>query len=158
MCEFGALCVQPTNLTFLDIYAITLLGKPVGVVEVKKPQQGVLDHPNVLGQLLDYLLQLRYFHGLLWSFGILTTYEEWRICWLPNQQSDEATQQTIIEAPRVKTIAVELPRLPCDVDVDEEESPNLLRQSPYTRNRQIRASPIIKCEEKKLLPILASVF
>ena len=41
------------------------------------------------------LLLRRSFHGLQHVFGILTTYNEWRICWLPD--CDDAAQATAVQ-------------------------------------------------------------
>ena len=57
---------------------------PVGVVEVKTPtDRDVFQAGHVVGQLFDYMLRLRSFHGLKHVFGILTTYERWRFFWMP---------------------------------------------------------------------------
>ena len=57
------------------------------LVEVKRPgkveEKSILENKIVLGQLYDYMLQLHSYHGLQNVFGIVATYNEWRICWLP---------------------------------------------------------------------------
>src|SRR5690348_9514734 len=87
--------VIPPNLTHgrPDIWLIaTRTGNPLGVVEVKKPGESILSEKLVLGQIYDYMLRLKSFHGLKDVFGVLTTYEEWRICWFPHSQTTaEAT-------------------------------------------------------------------
>jgi hypothetical protein len=70
-----------------DISVIKAFGIPVGVVEVKKPGEDILSNGAVLGELYDYMKQIVNFYGLKEVFGILTTYEEWRICWLDNAES-----------------------------------------------------------------------
>lgn len=89
-----------------DIWLICSDGVPIGVVEVKKPDKSdILRNEYVQGQLFDYMLRLKSFFGLEHVFGILSTYEEWRICWMP--QSQKAAVATKIvgkeEADEVET-------------------------------------------------------
>jgi hypothetical protein len=66
-----------------DFWVISANGFPVGAVEVKKPdrhQNGVTEE-MVLGQLFDYLMRIRTFHGVKNLFGIVTDFETWTICW-----------------------------------------------------------------------------
>lgn len=72
-----------------DLWVLRVAGMPVGVVEVKKPGKGVLDHGNVLGEVYDYLLHLPNFYGAKEMIGIVTTYREWRVCWLDNPETQE---------------------------------------------------------------------
>lgn len=62
---------------------------PIGVVEVKKSGVDIMSNRKVHGQLADYLLQLKTFHGMDSPFGIVTNYREWRICWLDDEESNE---------------------------------------------------------------------
>ena len=73
-----------------DMWVMSVRGRPVGVVEVKKPGRGILDKPEVAGQMYDYLKRLRSFYGLKHVFGIATTYVEWRLFWLPDAATDAA--------------------------------------------------------------------
>ena len=85
LAQAGTFAVRP------DLWVLTMLGVPVGVVEVKKPDVGqtsVLDEPTVLGELYDYMLQLPNFYGVKPVFGIVTTMEKWRICWLPSEKAN----------------------------------------------------------------------
>ena len=88
--EVGTFAVRP------DLWVLTLYGTPIGVVEVKKPDfrekpagKSVLDEPTVLGELYDFMLQLPNFYGVDPVFGILATFESWRVCWLPSNSGDE---------------------------------------------------------------------
>jgi hypothetical protein len=78
-----------------DVWVMTVRGRPVGVVEVKKPGCGILDDPIVAGQMYDCLKRLRTFDGLKHVFGIATTYEAWRLFWL----RDEATEAAAVATP-----------------------------------------------------------
>ncbi len=82
-------------------------GLPIGVVEVKKPEEKILKSNLVHGQIFDYLLRLKSFHGLEHVFGIVTTYKEWRFCWLEN--SDEFA------------ISDQIPIKPADSGIPKEE-------------------------------------
>jgi hypothetical protein len=80
-----------------DIWVIVLNGRPVGILEVKKPRRGILEDRNVLGQVLDYLRVLRHQFGVRNPYAICTTYEQWRVCRLP--ESDNAIGgQRLVEA------------------------------------------------------------
>jgi hypothetical protein len=74
----------------VDIWLIARGGKPVGVVEVKKPGSDILYNKHVLGQLYNYMLRLQSFFGVKHVFGIVTTYQEWRICWLRDANQSAA--------------------------------------------------------------------
>jgi hypothetical protein len=58
------------------------MGMPIGVIEIKKPDAKIMRNRLIYGQIFDYMMMLRAFHGLTFVFGIVTTYEQWRICWL----------------------------------------------------------------------------
>ena len=69
-----------------DISVIFAKNYLVGVVEVKKPTQGVLEsQPTVLGELLDQMLLVEGFYGMGPVIGILTTGEEWLFSWFPSE-------------------------------------------------------------------------
>jgi len=84
--------LQGLNLTFVpelsafgdkaDIWVLALHGRPIGAIEIKKPGVGVMDSSWVAGQILDYMTRIRSFHGQDNVFGIVSTYTEWRVCWL----------------------------------------------------------------------------
>lgn len=70
-----------------DIWIVCTGGVPIGVVDVKKPgEDETLQNPYVQGQIFDYMLQLQSFFGLEHVFGILTSYEQWRVCWMPRSE------------------------------------------------------------------------
>ena len=59
---------------------------PIASVEVKRGDKD-LNNVHYLGQIFDYLLQLRQMHGRRDVFGIITNYFRWRIVWLPDCDS-----------------------------------------------------------------------
>lgn len=91
-----------------DISVIKAFGIPVGVVEVKKPGKEILSNAAVLGELYDYMKQIVNFYGLKEVFGILTTYEEWRICWLDNAESKKLAGKEPKESGEPRTPSKEL--------------------------------------------------
>lgn len=75
-----------------DLWIITVRSRPVGVVEVKKPDKRgqkflALEHPNVLGELYDFMKHLPNFYGTYPAFGILTNMNSWRFAWLPDEET-----------------------------------------------------------------------
>ena len=79
--EIGTFNVRP------DIWVVSIDGVPIGVIEVKKPdvpgKPSGMSHPNILGELYDFLKHLPNFYGVSPCFGILTNLESWRTAWLP---------------------------------------------------------------------------
>ena len=70
-----------------DAWVMTLLGLPVGVVEVKNPGDGALSDERVAGELYDYMMRLPNFYGTREAFGILTSYRKWRVCWMDDEET-----------------------------------------------------------------------
>jgi hypothetical protein len=94
-----------------DIWIVTVNnGVPVGVIEVKRPDKKIMNKPMVHGQIYDYMLRLRSFHGLKNVFGIVTTYTQWRLYWLPD--CDDIAAATSVN----ETLSVGAPQ-----QLDEEE-------------------------------------
>jgi hypothetical protein len=69
-----------------DILVFSIGGVLVGVCEVKKPSHEKNDladiNQNLQNQISNYLQQMKYVHGIKTPIGIITTYNEWRICFL----------------------------------------------------------------------------
>jgi hypothetical protein len=80
-----------------DLTVVKMFGVPVGVVEVKRPTKGILDNGAVLGELYDYMKQVVNFYGLKQVFGILTTYQEWRVCWMSDEHSAKLVSDMPVE-------------------------------------------------------------
>ena len=84
---------------------------PICAIEVKSPFDGknpkspmkVMRNGHVYGQLFDYLQEIRAFHGIHHVLGIVTTYEEWRVCWFPesNDFAKATTESDTIESASV---------------------------------------------------------
>lgn len=78
-----------------DLWLLTLNNIPILAIEVKKPQTGILDHPKVVSQLAQYMKIYRSFRGLCQVFGVLTTFREWKLIWLPD--CDDYAASTSLE-------------------------------------------------------------
>lgn len=44
----------------------------------------IVENNEVIGQIYDYLMMLKNFYGQKYVIGIITTLQEWKICWLPD--------------------------------------------------------------------------
>jgi hypothetical protein len=93
----GDICIiEETTISSMisNLLVVLVYGVPIGVVEVKKPKldengvlvRGAAFNLDTYGQIFDYMLQLRAFHGVRQVFGIITTLIEWQIVWLPDTQ------------------------------------------------------------------------
>lgn len=76
-----------------DLWIITVRSVPVGVVKVKIPDKRgqnflALEHPNVLGELYDFMKHLPNFYGTYPAFGILTNMNSWRFAWFPDEETN----------------------------------------------------------------------
>jgi len=58
---------------------------PIRAVEVKISKAEVMDNEIFQGQLYDYMRILRDIFGVQDVFGIMSTFDEWRFCWLPRR-------------------------------------------------------------------------
>ena len=67
-----------------------------------------MDSKRFQGQIFDYLLILKSIYGVNDPVGIMTTYDEWRICWLDSSSSD--SQRTFCASKIMQYNDPELPR------------------------------------------------
>ena len=72
-----------------DFMLILVNGHPIGTVKGKQPGDVAIVHPNILGKVYDQLVHLSSLFCVSTPFAILTSYEEWRICWLDDRTSNE---------------------------------------------------------------------
>jgi len=90
--EVGIFNVRP------HVWGLMAQGYPIGVVEVKKPdkkgQHPALNHPNLLGELNNFMLRLKTFYGITPVFGLLTNMISWRVAWFPEENADEVSSET----------------------------------------------------------------
>lgn len=84
---------RPKHLLVIASSVSVLIWFFVGVVQATTPYKGILDDKHLLGCEFDSMMRLKSYFGLKHVFGIITTYEEWRIVWLPDA-SDVARADT----------------------------------------------------------------
>ena len=72
-----------------DFMVILVNGHPIGTVKGKQPGEEAMHHGNILGEVYDQLQHLRSVFRFHVPFAILTSYNEWRICWLDDDESNE---------------------------------------------------------------------
>jgi hypothetical protein len=95
--ELGVVRLRP------DIWVVVKVNKaPIGVIEVKKPGKEIMNNKRVHGQIYDSMLRLRHFFGQQNVFGIVSTYKQWRIYWLPD--SDDSARATKTDIAQDATI------------------------------------------------------
>lgn len=92
----------------------------LGVIVVKKPSgsRSVLDDKRNLGQIYDYMRMMESFYAISTPIGVLTTYNEWRVCWIDS--SDEfARSRSLLDA--------SIPSSPLDesMPIMERDDPNI---------------------------------
>jgi hypothetical protein len=79
-----------------DFKLLYVGGHPIGTIEGKQPGKIAMTDGNILGEVYDQLMHLHSMFGVDNPFAILTSYEEWRICWLDLKRSNEiATLDTL---------------------------------------------------------------
>jgi hypothetical protein len=114
----------------------TKSGVPISVIEAKLPSPGKLSNDKLLGQVFDYLSNLRNNFGQCEVFGILTTLEHWRVCWLPDSDSFAAS-----------------------IEKNPKQAPDLTSAFPVktTLNRVLSASRIYDMNDPHLLKVIGTV-
>ncbi|XP_004348668.2 hypothetical protein CAOG_02853 [Capsaspora owczarzaki ATCC 30864] len=156
-----------------DLWYISTLGTGRGAFEVKCPSRASaanhsveedyrlakedMNDANIIGQLFDYLQELRMTFNLNHVFGVLTNYKFWRIFWLDDPQSIAMAGS---DGP--------LP-LPGRPDLDGFAAgapvPDFSSTNAFTANlpdgqelpRQLYASSIFRHDDPQLFPHLLSV-
>eukprot|EP01034_Spumella_vulgaris_P026255 gene26255-32802_t len=58
------------------------VGVPVGLVVIKEPSVGITSNLAVLESVYEDMVLFRCLYGVRELFAIVTTYDEWNICWL----------------------------------------------------------------------------
>ncbi len=105
----------------------------MGVVEVKRPGKGIMDSEQVHGQIYDHMMRLRSFHGLRHVFGIVSTYNQWRVYWLNDcNEIAQSPSYHIADDLSRSTRKEELPDPPSDED-DQSDSDESIEEAPGPR-------------------------
>jgi len=116
-------------------------GCPVGVIEVKRPGAAIMESEYVHGQIFDYMKRLQSFFGLKVVFGIVSTYKQWRVCWLSGC-SEEIAKAESLENIGETTLREESPRdkgerILCGTQVykyDDRDLPILITSTLHKMN------------------------
>lgn len=89
LCDFKLEVSRETMLSVTrrgrpDLLVIRSKGAVVGVCEIRRPstEGGDLSDPILRNRISNCMLATKYSHGLTKPFAILSTYNEWKICWL----------------------------------------------------------------------------
>ena len=82
-----------------DFMVIRISGHPIGTIKGKQPGSDAMHHGNILGEVYDQLLHLRSVFRVDVPFAILTSYDEWRVCWLDNEKSNDRASRDAIPHP-----------------------------------------------------------
>ena len=110
-----------------DFMLILADGHPIGTVEGKQPGKIAMHNPNILGEVYDQLMHLSSIFRVDNPFAILTSYEEWRICWLNLPATNELASTTTIpeitpyQTPTKQNAAEEIDSLESENDCPEDE-------------------------------------
>jgi len=115
--------------------------RPILAIEIKSPRNTnsstrtdshINSNANVTGQLYDYMIKQKSFYNQKFIFGILTSLDEWKICWLSN--TNEAAISDFL--------------LDNNIEMEEENDNN---------ERKMYSTRIYKHNEKNLAKIILSV-
>lgn len=100
-----------------DFMVILVKGHPVGTIEGKQPGDVAMTHPNILGEVYDQLQHLHSIFRVDIPFAILTSYDQWRICWLDNPESN--SRAALAQTPVPSTYATPVKRKQESVNAPE---------------------------------------
>ena len=161
-----------------DFMLILVNGHPIGTIEGKQPGLRAMTHPNILGEVYDQLVHLRSIFRVDHPFAILTSYEEWRICWLNDNERYELTELPVHGPPHtpVKTKTTgeskscekdkdspALPQTPSrqqgvgKLQKDNENDSDVSQNFDDDDNREFCATEVINWQDGTLPKILVSV-
>ena len=120
-------------------------GRPILVIEIKSPGttfatgsegKSKIEHRNVTGQLFDYMIKLKSFYNQKYVFGILTTLDEWKICWLAD--SDKCAESDVL----------------LELGIEEDDTYEL---ENIDYKRTVHSSKTYKYDDKNLSTLILSV-
>ena len=150
-----------------DLWVLLMDGVVVGVVQVKKPGEVAMTNENIIGECLDYMHDICGLDGLDHVFCILTSYDKWRILWLPDTDTaakDKRTPSPANHIPQKLTcftrlLGGKLPPWPGSgvkdpTPLPDPKTPDVNRKSPV---RVVHGSPVFSQDHGQLVDILASV-
>jgi hypothetical protein len=80
---------------------------PIAVIAVKQPGYDKLVNAKVLGEVFDYMSNLRNSFGQCEVFGIVTTLDQWRVVWFPD--TDEFAASEDMNPPKCEDLRSQFP-------------------------------------------------
>ncbi|KYQ93041.1 hypothetical protein DLAC_05650 [Tieghemostelium lacteum] len=155
-CDMRAHCTNELGITGLrpDIMVIQKNnGLPIGVVEVKKPGSNVMENERIHGQIFNFMTRLKEMYGQKNVYGIVSTYSQWRIYWLSDNESAESTDLGI------NNICIGT-KIEYPIDIPRSKKTKFLPACPQPATPIIRivfGTNVIDSNSKKLPMILYSV-
>ena len=125
---------------------------PIGFVEVKKPSRDFkpsrLKSLEVLGQMFDYLKMFKSFFKLNFVLGLLTTFNEWRACWLPIDSTIVADVATFVNNDELTDFYPEDLSIPDISDMDiQAEGDDDDKLPVSTSDRRVCGTEIFQLDE-----------
>jgi hypothetical protein len=102
--------------------------------------------------MFDYLMRLKSFHGIRFAFGIVTTYNKWRIYWLSDASACAAATIVPQVAEDRETITEA-----SDTADDTENEPAIITEQTNSNFRKLYASEVYAYHDPQLSCIIQSV-
>lgn len=149
-----------------DFMLILVDGHPVGTIEGKQPGKIAMHNPNILGEVYDHLMHLSSIFRVDNPVAILTSYEEWRICWLNlPATNDFASTTTIPEITPYQPLPPSTPSRAKNVgslqeveqDVDQDVDPKDVDGKFDDQDRVFCGTDVMPWTDRSLPAMLASV-
>jgi len=84
----------------------------------------------IAGEVFDHMMHLRSLFGVRQVFGILTSYDEWRVCWLPNGESDKLAAADSLPEALVFETPTKAKTGPSEI-ASKDDSPTLVSPSKH---------------------------
>ena len=96
-----------------DFLVLRMNGFPVGVIEVKKPDdQELTQEPKIFGELFDYMMFLKNTYNLSRVVGMLSRYSDWYVCWLGDPSSPSSPSPPLMTPPHGCLSDFDMPATP----------------------------------------------
>lgn len=88
-----------------DVLVLSKDSVLVGVVEVKKPSATILEEATVIGELYDQMKLIQLFYQTGPAIGILTTGQQFIVCWFPEDHHLLSTEPQSVLSSAVQSIS-----------------------------------------------------
>jgi hypothetical protein len=152
-------CMAGVSGERADFWVVRIDELPVGVVEVKTPVDGILDHKAVHAQIAGYMVLLKEMYGLEEVFGIETSYRQWRITWLSNEKTVKLAAATKVDPTETTTRTLLPPSdiaIPTAVDGADAGAGGANTEDADVFAVTLYGSPVIEWDNATLIDTLAT--